>query len=88
MKAIFVTMPLTLQSYVAEREQHRDTELRRMQNELAEAKRALAEATQSKENLQNELAEALKQITELKGKTSNEDTVPETPATGAIDADG
>jgi hypothetical protein len=49
----FQRMPYTLQNRVVDREHGRDVEMRRLQNELAETKRALAEAPNQIKTLQD-----------------------------------
>ena len=48
-KAAFLRLPRDLQIFYAKREAHRDREVRRAQNDAAEARKALAAIQQSKE---------------------------------------
>jgi hypothetical protein len=54
MKARFPTLPHDIQVYLEARERQRDTEVRRAQNLAAEARKALAEATQPQSSKENE----------------------------------
>jgi anion-transporting ArsA/GET3 family ATPase len=70
-KLRFLDLPANLQVYLVSREKQRDDEVRRSQNEAAEARKALAVAQQQLAEARQELA-ALKQAKETENGTTQD----------------
>ena len=72
-KAAFLKLPRDLQIFYSKREDQRDREVRRCQNEAAEARKALAEAQQL-------LAEAREALAAIQSKEEKKNGATENPA--------